>query len=183
MTTEQLQNEVFDLMEINGVEVLFTSVRINRDIIPDNVFAYDIRANDNGTNDFATIEPFVRVNHTGTILSKPPLMSNEEYVEIGDYGFFDECTLTQYMTSKMEIESVSLMGKNYRLFHLNINGNPVCVAEEKLENLIQDCIEKDLYHLVQYVDERYGYYVSQDIADTENEESIKKSVIDIIDED
>jgi hypothetical protein len=83
----------------------------------------------------------------------------------------------------MVIEKVKLDNETYRLFHITIYGQEVCVAEEKLEKHIQNCLDNDTYHSVEWIDNKYGYYVSQDIADTENEESIKKSVIDIIDED
>ena len=68
-TKEELYSETFEVMNVNDREVLFTCLRINRDIIPEGLHAYDIRESDNG-GEFATIEPRVIVNHAGTILSK-----------------------------------------------------------------------------------------------------------------
>lgn len=48
------------------IEGQYCDVRIDRDTIPDGVFAYDIREGDN--NYFCTIEPEVVVNHAGTVL-------------------------------------------------------------------------------------------------------------------
>lgn len=83
----------------------------------------------------------------------------------------------------MEIERIFLNGVYYHLFHININGKHLCVAEEKLERFIQYCINIDAYDSVQWVDELYGYYVDQDIADTADEEKIKQFVLNILDKD
>lgn len=178
-----LNNEVFDLMEINEVEVLFTPMRINRTIIPPTLFAYDIRGNDNGTNDFATIEQIVRVNHTGTIISKEDLLMGAEYIDIDDYGFMGESTLSQYLNGEMEIETIisPIDHQTYRLFHICIGNERICVAEEKLEKHIKECIDNKVYDMIVGIDDRYAYYVPQDIADTENEEEIVESVVDAMD--
>ena len=67
-----IKNEVFDLMEINEISVLFTPARINRNIVPADLYVYDIRSNDDNTEDFCVVENKVLVNHTGTIISKTP---------------------------------------------------------------------------------------------------------------
>ena len=98
MKAEELYNEEFDLMEINDVEVLFTPARINRNIVPAGLYVYDIRSNDDGTEDYCVIENKVLVNHTGTIISKTPFdFKGNDFIHIEDYGFFDECTLSQYI--------------------------------------------------------------------------------------
>ena len=69
-----------------------TCLRINRDIIPEGLHAYDIRESDTG-GEFATIEPRVIVNHAGTILSKEVIeMGPDGFVEIDEYGFEDSMT-------------------------------------------------------------------------------------------
>lgn len=98
MKDNNIYKEEFDLMEINEVEVLFTPLRICKENIPSHLYVYEIRATDDGTNDFATIERNVKVNHTGTIISKIPLMNNEDFVEIEDFGFMgEEMTLTNFL--------------------------------------------------------------------------------------
>ena len=61
----------------------------------------------------------------------------------------------------MEIEKVVSAVNNctYRLFHIKINGTDYCVAEEELDHHIMQCIDNDLYHLVQGIDERFAYVV------------------------
>ena len=98
-TKEELHSENFDVLSINGKEVLFTCLRINRDIVPKGLHAYDIRESDTG-GEFATIEPHVIVNHAGTILSKEVIeMEPDGFVEIKEYGFEDSMTLQKWLDS------------------------------------------------------------------------------------
>lgn len=79
----------FEKIEVNDIPALFTNLRIDRDKLPNGYHAYDIRSSDR--SDFATIEPFVRVNHTGTILTEQPIeMTKGGYTPIRDYNFFGE---------------------------------------------------------------------------------------------
>ena len=98
-TKEELYNETFEVMNVNDKEVFFTCLRINRDIVPEGLYAYDIRESDNGY-EFATIEPHVLVNHAGTILSKEEIeMGPDGFVEIEEYGFDDSMTLQEWLDS------------------------------------------------------------------------------------
>lgn len=85
----------------------------------------------------------------------------------------------------MEIEKVVSAVNNctYRLFYITINGTDYCVAEEKLDRHITQCIGNNLYDLVQGIDERFAYVVPQEIADTEDVYCISKSIAEILDED
>lgn len=80
----------------------------------------------------------------------------------------------------MEIEKINLNGHEFRMFRVLINNESFLVAEEKLENYIQQMIENDRYHIVQHIDEMYAIYIPQEVADTENEVEIIKSVIDVL---
>ncbi|MCO7114027.1 hypothetical protein NIB75_19790 [Bacteroides uniformis] len=53
-------------MTINDTPALFTDMRIDRNAVPEGLYAYDIRESDDGDR-LATIEPTVMVNHGGTI--------------------------------------------------------------------------------------------------------------------
>jgi demethoxyubiquinone hydroxylase (CLK1/Coq7/Cat5 family) len=67
---------------------LFTNARIDRDTVPDGLYAYDIRHGDDG--DAATVEKAVRVNHMGTVITAEPLDFGEaDYIPL-DY---EECDL------------------------------------------------------------------------------------------
>jgi hypothetical protein len=102
MTPKEFNNEVFDLMEINDVEVLFTPNRINRQLVPNHLFVYDIRSNDDNTEDFCTIEKYVQVNHTGTIISKQSLIHTQDFVKITDYNFVgEEKALAEYILGEI----------------------------------------------------------------------------------
>lgn len=101
-TKEELYSENFDVLSVNGKEVLFTCLRISRETIPEGLHAYDIRESDTG-GEFATIEPRVIVNHAGTILSKEAIeMGPDGFVEIDEYGFEDSMTLQEWLDSKPE---------------------------------------------------------------------------------
>lgn len=75
---------------------------------------------------------------------------------------------------------VELDGIEFVLFELEVFGDVVSVAEERLNTYIEEQIEKDRYHKVSHVDETYAYYVPQEIADTNNEDEIRMSVEDAI---
>ena len=69
ITKENIGNETFESMTINDTPALFTDMRIDRNAVPEGLYAYDIRESDDGDR-LATIEPTVMVNHGGTILTK-----------------------------------------------------------------------------------------------------------------
>lgn len=81
----------------------------------------------------------------------------------------------------MEIKTIEYNGAQYLIFIINIGGQYYSCAEEKLDNLIVEHIENDMYHLVEHIDDMYGYVVPQEIADTQNENEIIESIKDAID--
>ena len=76
ITQRNIQDESFDSMTVNGIPALFTNFRIDRNVVPEGLHAYDIRESDDGGR-FATIEPEVMVNHAGTILTREKLVMGE----------------------------------------------------------------------------------------------------------
>ena len=98
-TKEELYSETFEVMTVNGKEVLFTCLRNSKEIITKGLHAYDIRESDTG-GEFATIEPRVIVNHAGTILSKEVIeMGPDGFVEIDEYGFEGSMTFQEWLDS------------------------------------------------------------------------------------
>lgn len=82
----------------------------------------------------------------------------------------------------MEIINVKLHGKKFKLFKIEVFGEKIIVAEEKLNNYIEKCIDNGGYYSdVKKIDEMYGYYVPQEIADTLNETYITMSIEDVYD--
>ena len=56
-----------------GKPALFTSIRIRRDPVPDGLYTYDVRHDDECRGIPCEIAPFVMVNHWGTIILAEPL--------------------------------------------------------------------------------------------------------------
>lgn len=83
----------------------------------------------------------------------------------------------------MKIIEIPIHNLQFRLFELEIRGKMETVAEERLNQYIEECIEEGLYHEVRDIDELYNYYVPQEIADTLDENEIRNSVEDAMDID
>ncbi len=95
--------ETFDLIEIAGYTVLFSDLRIDRETVPEGVYAYDVRHCDEGWGEAAEIKEFVLVNHMGTILSDKPIDLGEDGYSIleKDFEYLDErMTLSEYKKSQ-----------------------------------------------------------------------------------
>jgi hypothetical protein len=97
-----MNNEVFEAVELFGKPALFTNNRIDRAEIPEGFYAYDLRHGDSG--DPLTVEPIVTVNHAGTVITAEPLempSGNDPYIPLGYDGlnFTDEeLTLDEFIT-------------------------------------------------------------------------------------
>ena len=91
--------EVDDWREatINDIPMLFTSCRVDRDSLPSGIHAYDVRASDDAQNDFATLEPHVTANHTGTVLVKQVIPMTKGYLPIAEYGLDDDTTFDDWL--------------------------------------------------------------------------------------
>lgn len=102
MTQDQFSNMQFEEFEINGISALFTQQRVERTAIPQGLFAYDIRADDNGSP-LATIEHLVGVNHTGTIITEQKIdLTENDYAVIENHNFIGHTTFEQWRTKKFE---------------------------------------------------------------------------------
>ena len=97
ITKENIGNETFESMTINDTPALSTDMRIDRNAVPEGLYAYDIRESDDGDR-LATIEPTVMVNHGGTILTRKEFITEKDgYVQIDEYGFEDSMTLEEWL--------------------------------------------------------------------------------------
>jgi len=83
----------------------------------------------------------------------------------------------------MDIIKIEIDGRTFRMFNLEIKGTMMNIAEENLDQFVQDCIENDQYYKVQHIDEQYPFVVDQCIADLEDEEEIREEIESIIDAD
>ena len=71
--TLNAMTEHYEEITVCGKPALFTSIRIKRDTIPDGLYAYDVRHDDECRGIPCEIAPFVMVNHWGTIILAEPL--------------------------------------------------------------------------------------------------------------
>ena len=71
--TFNAMTEHYEEITVCGKPALFTSIRIKRDTVPDGLYAYDVRHDDECRGIPCEIAPFVMVNHWGTIILAEPL--------------------------------------------------------------------------------------------------------------
>jgi hypothetical protein len=102
-------NEKFEEVVVNETPAIFTSLRLERDKLPQGVFAYDIRHADDDGMEAAEIAEFIMVNHMGTIITKEPLKLDEHgsmILEEYDFYFSDNATsitLEQFLNDDKEL--------------------------------------------------------------------------------
>jgi len=90
-------NENYERVEVFGKECLFTCARINRATVPEGLYAYDVRHDDDGMGDPCQIKPHVLVNHWGTIICAEPIEMSDckefgenfacRYLDDGDFNY------------------------------------------------------------------------------------------------
>ena len=98
ITKENIGNETFESMTINDTPALFTDMRIDRNAVPEGLYAYDIRESDDGDRlgDHRT-DGDGKV-HGGTILTRKEFITEKDgYVQIDEYGFEDSMTLEEWL--------------------------------------------------------------------------------------
>lgn len=97
----------YERLKILGITVLFTCLRIDRNTVPEGLYAYDLRHDDDCQGNICEIKPFVTVNHWGTILSKKPISMSDggcRYVTEDDYSYTGEsCTLAEFLEDEQGV--------------------------------------------------------------------------------
>lgn len=92
--------ETFELVEIDGREVLFTNGRLDRTTVPEGLFCYDIRESEGFSSEPVSLEPYVTVNHWGTVLSKEEFTLNDGgFYPIDDFNYMGEALSIEEFTS------------------------------------------------------------------------------------
>lgn len=71
------RNEEFELVTVFDYPMLFTCCRVDRATVPDNLFVYDVRHDDECQGIPVEIANFVLVNHWGTLISRVPIELKE----------------------------------------------------------------------------------------------------------
>ena len=89
--THDAMTEHYEEITVCGKPALFTSIRIKRDTVPEGLYAYDVRHDDEYRGIPCEIAPFIMVNQWGTIILTEPL-------ELPDDGrrYIDEDTDWNY---------------------------------------------------------------------------------------
>lgn len=95
----------YEEFEILGREALFTNMRIDRNTLPDGLYAYDLR--DEGDGEPNELKSFVLVNHWGTVVVKEPVEGVDSGVELtpDDCNFLgDTMSLEDFLNSSPQME-------------------------------------------------------------------------------
>lgn len=90
-----IENDEYDLISLFGKPALFTNERLTDADIPKGLYCYHLRHSDDGCS-FATVEPKVKVNHGGSIITDEP-------IDFGEQGYiaFTEDTEPNFMSENM----------------------------------------------------------------------------------
>lgn len=76
--TFDVQQLPFEEIELFGKPMLFTNLRVNRATIPEGLYAYDIRHDDEGWGDPVEIASCIMVNHWGTVITDDRILGDDE---------------------------------------------------------------------------------------------------------
>ncbi len=79
-----IEAENFELIELLDKQALFTNERLNAEDVPQGLYLYHLRMDDEQDH-FTTIEPYVKVNHGGSVITKEPI----------DFGDADHIAFTE----------------------------------------------------------------------------------------
>lgn len=97
-----IDEERYELIEVYGQRALFSEGHISDSDIPDGMYHYDLREGDGFRTYFASIEPNVRFDFAGSIITREPInFGTDGYVELDcetEPNFFgEELTLNEFI--------------------------------------------------------------------------------------
>lgn len=69
-------NAQVEIVSVQGKPYMFENGRVDRDSIPEGLYTYDVRDDNDGQ--FWEIKPSVVVNHWGTIIGKEPVALDDD---------------------------------------------------------------------------------------------------------
>ena len=82
---EAIDETVYQPVMFDGKLALFSNERVNRDDLPEGLFAYDLRGADDDPGKPAVLENSVSINHAGTIITSSPVdLTEHGYIELAD---------------------------------------------------------------------------------------------------
>ena len=97
--------EKYQRIELFGQPALFSNGRIDRNALPEGLYAYDLRGSDDDPGMPVTLENFVVVNHAATVITaKPVELPSAGFLHLGEDGlnFIDgEQTVKEFLNSQL----------------------------------------------------------------------------------
>lgn len=103
------RKETFELAMLDEYPVLFTNARVDRKTVPEDLFCYDVRHDDEDQGIVCEVKPYVVVNHWGTILSKAeiPMEEDGSYYPNEDMNYLGEIsTVEKYL--RMDTQQIGI---------------------------------------------------------------------------
>ena len=97
--------EKYQRIELFGLPALFSNGRIDRNALPEGLYAYDLRGSDDDPGMPVTLENFVVVNHAATVITGKPIeLPSAGFLHLGEDGlnFIDgEQTVKEFLNSQL----------------------------------------------------------------------------------
>lgn len=110
--------ETFEEITVLGKPALFTGIRIDRSTVPEGLFLYEVRHDDEGLGDPVQIARGILVNHLGSIITcEPVLLPPDGYLELDgeqDWIFSGGDCRTVAEFQKKYLENGSTKGEGYK---------------------------------------------------------------------
>lgn len=104
MKLSNAMNEYYEENTVLGQQALFTSVRLDRKTVPEGLFVYDVRHDDECQGIPCEIANKVLVNHWGTIVTAKPIDfhgNNYIFLKEGDFNYVTgECNTIEKFIRK-----------------------------------------------------------------------------------
>lgn len=90
-----IKEKKFMQMKLFNNTVLFSSIRINNQELPKNIYKYEVRSDDEGIGIICELSKIILVNFWGTVLSNKP-------INLPEHGFLiiDEDKDIKYLNKK-----------------------------------------------------------------------------------
>lgn len=91
-------DDLFDMIEIDGKIMLFTNERLQKSDVPAGMYLYHLRMDDT-LDHFSSLEPYVGMNHGGSVISSVSIDFSEK-----GYLPFTYDTLPNFLGEYMTLE-------------------------------------------------------------------------------
>ena len=100
--------ETFEEITVLGKPALFTGIRIERSTVPEGLFLYEVRHDDEGLGDPVQIARRILVNHLGSVITCEP-------VPLPPDGYFDIDEEQDWSFSGGDCRTIAEFQKKYLL--------------------------------------------------------------------